>query len=75
MAIFLQLGQEPVPNELLVLMKSTNIDDLHEKFRSKGITSKSLWKLTDDYLTNDLQLTALQKLRYDSAKENRFDLL
>ena len=53
-------------------MASSNIDDLYYIFKEKGITAESLWTLTDEILTKNLQLTPLQKLRYNAAKSKQF---
>ena len=58
----------PTEDDLFQLMKSSNIDDLYNKFNENGVTSETLWTLTDEILTDRLQLSHLQKLRYNDSR-------
>ena len=57
--------------DLFQLMKSSNIDDLYSKFHENGITSSTLWTLTEDILADRLQLSHLQRLRYNDSRRKR----
>ena len=53
-------------------MKAANIHDLYHKFREKGVLNDQLWDLTDDFLTDNLKLTGVEKLRYDTANAMQY---
>jgi len=53
---------------LLELMKANNIGNLYEKFNKPEITTDIIWKLDDEMLKDDLKLTRIEILQYQTAK-------
>ena len=49
-------------------MKDAKIGDLCKKFENKGVTVDVIWELPDN-IVNDLELSSVEKFRYQNAKK------
>ena len=54
-------------------MNDADIGDLYNKFKSKGVTVAVIWKLPDAIVNDSLELTDVEKFRYQNAKQEYAD--
>ena len=54
-------------------MDDADIGDLYNKFKSKGVTVSVIWKLPDAIVNGSLELTDVEKFRYQNAKQEYGD--
>ena len=55
-------------SELLELLKKSNLMSLAPKFQKHGVTVDVIW-LLDDAVLSELNLTELEKLKYNTARK------
>ena len=56
-------------DELAVIMKSSKIFDLYDKFNEAKVSAAIIWELDDEELDEDIKLTRIEKKRYRAAQK------
>ena len=51
------------------MLRDANIEDMYNKFHTKGVTADVIWKLPDAIVNDSLELNDVEKFRYQNAKK------